>query len=285
VIFGNSSLKGKRFDLSLSSAQVKSCIMLAALHAEQPTEIHQPEVSRDHTERMLEYFEAGIEYDGKSTKIDPARKLKVKNITIPADLSSALFFIVAALILKDSHITIKDVGINPTRSHILGILRSMGGKIEIKNKRTVCNEPIADIEASSSELVHADVENSMVPNIIDEIPILSVAAAVARGKTVLKGAQELRNKESDRLKAIGTQFSKAGVAVKEYKDGFEITGNRDLSIKSRRLDSMGDHRIAMSLAVLSLLAKEKVTILGSDCVETSFPGFMDILDSATNKNG
>ena len=217
VIFGNSSLKGKRFELGLSSAQVKSCIILAGLHAEGPTEIYQPEISRDHTERMLEYFEAGIEYDGKSARIDPVKKLRAKDITIPADLSSALFFIVAALILKESHIIIKDVGINPTRSYILEVLRSMGGKIDIRNKRTICNEPIADIEVLSSELVQADIKKEKIPNIIDEIPILCVAASVARGNTIIKGAQELRNKESDRLKAISTQFRKAGVNIRDWR--------------------------------------------------------------------
>lgn len=285
VIFGNSRLKGRKFDLKLSSAQVKSCIVLAALHAQGPTEVYQPEVSRDHTERMLEYFGADIKYDGRYIIVNPAKKLKPRDIAIPSDLSSALFFVVAALILKNSRITIKNVGLNPTRSHILDILMSMGGQINIKNKRIVCNEPTADIEASSSDLIPARVAKGMIPNIIDEIPILAVAAARADGKTILKDAQELRNKESDRLKAISTQFSKAGVDVRELSDGLVISGNKHLSVKGGILNSFGDHRIAMSLAVLSMLTKEKVTILDSGCIETSFPGFKDIFDSISNKNG
>jgi 3-phosphoshikimate 1-carboxyvinyltransferase len=280
VIIGTRDLRGKRFDSGLSSAQVKSCILLAALHAEGITEIRQPGTSRDHTERMLEYLGASIEYDGRNTSIDPSKKLAAKDIHIPADISSALFFIVAALILRDSRITIKDVGINPTRSYALDILRSMGAEINIKNSRTVCNEPVADIEASSSLLKSLEIDRDMIPNIIDEIPILSVAASAASGTTVIRGAAELRNKESDRLKAISGQFARAGVDIKELEDGLEINGKKGLRLKSCILESMGDHRIAMSLAVLAMLARKKVTILDDDCINTSFPGFYDMLYSA-----
>jgi 3-phosphoshikimate 1-carboxyvinyltransferase len=280
VIIGTRDLRGKRFDSGLSSAQVKSCILLAALHAEGITEIRQPGTSRDHTERMLEYLGASIEYDGRNTSIDPSKKLAAKDIHIPADISSALFFIVAALILRDSRITIKDVGINPTRSYALDILRSMGAEINIKNSRTVCNEPVADIEASSSLLKSVEIDRDMIPNIIDEIPILSVAASAASGTTVIRGAAELRNKESDRLKAISGQFARAGVDIKELEDGLEINGKKGLRLKSCILESMGDHRIAMSLAVLAMLARKKVTILDDDCINTSFPGFYDMLYSA-----
>jgi 3-phosphoshikimate 1-carboxyvinyltransferase len=282
VIFGSKDLKGKSFDLGLSSAQVKSCILLAALHAEGITEIIQPEVSRDHTERMLEYFGADIQYDGKYTKINPIKKIITRDITVPSDISSALFFIVAALILKDSHIILKNIGINPTRSFALDVLKAMGGKIDIKDKRTLCNEPVADIEVFSSTLIPAVIDKDKIPNIIDEIPILSVAAAVASGKTVFRGAQELRNKESDRLKAVSEQFGKAGVEIKELEDGLEISGRHDLRVKGCTVDSMGDHRIAMSLAVLSLLTKQKVTILNTGCIDTSFPGFKDMFNTIWN---
>jgi 3-phosphoshikimate 1-carboxyvinyltransferase len=231
---------------------------------------------------MLEYFGADIKYDGKYTKINPLKKIIARDITVPSDISSALFFIVAALILKDSHIILKDIGINPTRSYALDVLKAMGGKIDIKNKRTICNEPVADIEVFSSSLVPAVIDKAKIPNIIDEIPILSVAAAVASGKTVFRGAQELRNKESDRLKAVSEQFGKAGVEIKELEDGLEINGRNDLQINSCTVDSMGDHRIAMSLAVLSLLAEQKVTILDTGCIDTSFPGFKDLFNSILN---
>ena len=279
VIFGIRELRGKTFDLDLSSAQVKSCILLAALHSEGITEIFQPEICRDHTERMLEYFGADIEYDGKYTKIDPVKKITVRDITIPSDISSALFFIVAALILKDSRIMLKNIGINPTRSYALDILKEMGGKIEVKNEKTICNEPVADIEVFSSSLSPALIDRKKIPNIIDEVPILSVAAASASGKTVFSGAQELRNKESDRLRALSEQFGKAGVEIKELRDGLEINGRQDFQVRGCTVDSMGDHRIAMSLAVLSLLTKQKVTILDTGCIDTSFPGFEDRLKS------
>jgi len=279
VIFGKRSLMGKKFDLDISSAQVKSCILLAALHGREVTEINQPEISRDHTERMLEYFDADISYNGKNMKIDPAKKLRAKDIIVPGDLSSALFIIVAALVLKNSSISIKNVGINPTRSYMLDILKEMGGHINIKNKKIVCNEPVADIEASSSNLVPARIAIDKIPNIIDEIPILAVAAAKADGTTIINGAGELRNKESDRLNTIRTQFNMAGLNIKELKDGLEIRGDSDLNVKGGTIDSMGDHRIAMSLAVLSMLSEEKLMISNPECVDTSFPGFKDTIDS------
>jgi len=282
IIFGKKVLTGRKFDLDLSSAQVKSCILLAALHAKGVTEINQPEISRDHSERMLEYFDADISYNGKNTKINPESKLKAKDIRIPGDLSSALFIIVAALILKNSNVLIRDVGINPTRSHVLDVLKEMGGRINIKNKRMICNEPVTDIEVSSSNLMPVKIGIDKIPNIIDEIPILAVAAAKADGTTIIKGAGELRNKESDRLKAIRKQFSKTGLNIKELKDGLEIKGDNDLKVKGGTMESMGDHRIAMSLAVLSMLSEEKLIISNPECMDTSFPGFKDTIDSIAN---
>ncbi|HAJ95676.1 MAG TPA: 3-phosphoshikimate 1-carboxyvinyltransferase [Actinobacteria bacterium] len=282
IIFGKKDLTGRKFDLDLSSAQVKSCILLAALHAKGKTEINQPEISRDHSERMLEYFDADISYNGKNTKIDPDRKLRAKDLIIPGDLSSALFIIVAALLLKNSNILIRDVGINQTRSYILDILKEMGGRINIKNRRVVCNEPVADIEVSSSKLMPAKIGIDKIPNIIDEIPILAVAAAVADGTTIIKGAGELRNKESDRLKAIRTRFNKAGLNIKELKDGLEIRGNNKLKVRGGIIDSMDDHRIAMSLAVLSMLSEEKLIVTNLECIDTSFPGFKNTINSIAN---
>ena len=195
VIFGNPDLMGKKFNLKVSSAQVKSSILLAALNARGSTEITQPEVSRDHTERMLEYLGADITYNGKYVKIKPGKKLSAKKIYIPGDISSAAFFIVAALILKHSRITIKDVGINPTRSYFLEILKKMGGNIFIKNERVFNNEPVADIEVYYSKLKAIKIGKEKMPCIIDEIPILCVAAAVAEGETIISGAEELRYKE------------------------------------------------------------------------------------------
>jgi len=277
VIFGNKKLQGKRFEFSLSSAQLKSCILLAAVNAEGVTEIIQPETSRDHTERMLQYFGADIEFDGKYTRLDPSRGLKARNIYVPGDISSAAFIIVATLILKNSHTIIRDVGVNPTRNHFLEKLKKMGANIEIKNIRTISNEPVADIETFSSDLTSVEIGKQWIPNIIDEIPVLAVAASRASGKTIIEGAGELRNKESDRISALCTQLSKIGVNIIEQKNGFEIIGNSNTNISGGTVESMGDHRIAMSLAILSLLSKNSTTILGSECIDTSFPGFKYIL--------
>jgi len=277
VIFGSSGLKGKEFLINISSAQVKSSIILAALHAKGETEIIQPNVSRDHTERMLEYFGANISYDGKYTKIIPGNKLIAKNLYIPGDISSAAYFIVAALILKGSHLIIKNVGINTTRCYFLEILKKMGGRIAINNIRKSGKEPFADIEVSYSNLNSITVEKEKIPVIIDEIPIICAAAAKSDGKTIINGAGELRYKESDRISSIVSQFKKLGIKVKEKEDNLIIEGNRNLRVGEGSVDSFGDHRIAMSLAILSLLSKGKVKILNSDCINTSFPGFKYIL--------
>ncbi|MBU4293673.1 MAG: 3-phosphoshikimate 1-carboxyvinyltransferase [Actinobacteria bacterium] len=274
VIFGNRSiLKGKKFNINVSSAQVKSCLMLAGLFADGETEIIQPQISRDHTERMLEYFGADISYDGKNTKIKSTKTLKGKNIYIPGDISSAAYFIVASLILKGSKILIKDLGINSTRNYLLTALKNMGAKIEIKNERIINNEPVADLESSFSKLKAITVESKFIPNIIDEIPILCVAAAFADGKTIIKGIGELRFKESDRISSITTQFSKLGVDIGAKDDALIIRGSKDLKIGEGSMECSGDHRIAMALAILSLKTKGKVKILDSECISASFPSF------------
>ncbi len=273
VIFGNPALEGKRFELEVSSAQVKSCILLAALHAEGTTEVISPEISRDHTERMLEYFGANITSEGKYIKLSPDRELHARRIFIPGDISSAAYFIIATLILKNSYTIIRDVGINPTRNYIIELLKKMGGKIIIKNKRIVNNEPIADIETFSSKLKSIEIEKEKIPIIIDEIPILCVAAAAAEGKTVISGAGELRFKESNRIKSIVSQFKKLNVDIEEKEDGIIIKGNSNFKTGEGVVKSFGDHRIAMSLSILALLSSGNVTILDSDCVNVSFPGF------------
>jgi 3-phosphoshikimate 1-carboxyvinyltransferase len=283
VIFGKQSiLKGKKFNINVSSAQIKSCLMLAGLFAEGETEIIQPQVSRDHTERMLEYFGADISYDGKNTKIKSTKTLKGKNLCIPGDISSAAYFIIASLILESSKILIKDLGINPTRNYLLTVLKNMGAKIETKNERIINNEPVADLESSFSKLKATTVESKFIPNIIDEIPILCVAAAFADGKTTIRGIGELRFKESDRISSITTQFSKLGVDIEAKDDSLIIRGSKDLKIGEGSIECGGDHRIAMSLAILSLKSEGKVKILDSECISTSFPSFKYELKKAVS---
>ncbi len=273
IIFGTRTLKGRSFNINISSAQIKSSIMLAALYAEGETEIMQPAVSRDHTERMLEYFGADIKYDGKYTRIVPGSTLEGKDVFIPGDISSAAYFIVASLILKDSNVIIKNVGINPTRSYYIEILRQMGASIDITNKRMINNEPVGDIKAFSSDLKGIVIERGFVPNIIDEIPVLAVAAAFADGETIISGAEELRFKESDRLASISSQFKKMGVKIEEKEDGLIINGQNNLVTRAGNVDSRGDHRIAMACAILALRSGGTVRISGSEYIDTSFPGF------------
>ncbi len=279
VIFGRNYLKGKTFRFDISSAQVKSCLLFAGLSAEGITEVIQPFPSRDHTERMLEYFGAEIEYsNGKNIKIRKS-SLKGRNLYIPGDFSSAAFFIIAALVLDNSEIIIKNVGVNPTRAYLLDILKKMGGNIEVNNYRIINNEPVADLKISSSYLKATDIDKKHIANIIDEIPILSVACAFAEGNTVISGAEELRVKESDRIKAIVTEFNKIGIRIKEKKDGLIIYGNREYDLQEAVLESYGDHRIAMALAIAALKGRRKVIINNSDCIDTSFPGFKEKLFS------
>lgn len=282
IIIGNNILEGRSFNINVSSAQVKSCLVLAGLFSEGTTEINQPEISRDHTERMLEYFGADISYDGKYTRITPGKKLTGKNIFVPCDISSAAYFIVSCLILEDSKIVIKDIGINPTRSYFIELLKNMGADIKIKNIRVLNNEQLADIEVKSSRLKSVQINKEFIPNIIDEIPVLCVAAAFSEGKTLISGAKELRFKESDRISCIVAQFKKAGVSIEEMDDGITINGNPDLKIDEGAYESYGDHRMAMSVAILGLKSKTRIRVLGSESIDTSFPGFKYELKKAVH---
>jgi 3-phosphoshikimate 1-carboxyvinyltransferase len=282
IIIGNDKLKGRIFDISVSSAQVKSCLALAGLFSEGTTEINQPDVSRDHTERMLEYFGADIFFDGKYTRITPGKKLTGKDIFVPCDISSAAYFIVAGLILKDSNIVIKNLGINPTRSYFIELVKNMGADIKIKNTHILNNEQLADIEVKSSTLKSVLINKEFIPNIIDEIPALCVAAAFSEGKTVISGAKELRFKESDRISCIVAQFKKAGVSIYEMDDGITINGNPDLEINEGVYESYGDHRMAMSVAILGLKSKTCIRVKGSESIDTSFPGFKNELKKAVS---
>ncbi|MBM3700985.1 MAG: 3-phosphoshikimate 1-carboxyvinyltransferase [Actinobacteria bacterium] len=273
IISGNNGLKGMVFKTDISSAQVKSCLVLAGLYADSITEIIQPAISRDHTERMLEYFGANIKYDGRHTIIYPGHRLEGKNLFIPGDLSSAAYFVVASLILKDSAVIIKNIGMNPTRSRFIEVLKDMGANIEIKNPRMLNNEQVADIESRTSNLEGINIDSNIIPNIIDEIPVLCAAAAFAHGSTIISGAGELRFKESDRIKSVSAQFKNAGVNILEKEDGFIIKGNSGLRIKGGSFECYGDHRIAMSLAVLGLRSEEHFFIDNFECVDTSFPSF------------
>ena len=273
-----SSLSGIDYKLPVASAQVKSAILLAGLYSDQSVKIVEPALSRDHTERMLAGFGINMVKEGYNITLLPEdnRKLHPQEIRIPGDISSAAFFITAALITKDSHILIKDVGINPTRTGFLEVVEKMGGKIKLLNKREVSSEPIADIEVKSSQLHGIEIAGELIPKMIDEIPITVVLASQAAGVTVIKDAGELRVKETDRIRAMVSQLTRLGVKMEEFRDGMIIKGPNQIK-GGISVKSFGDHRVAMSLAIAGLVAEHELTITDSQVINTSFPGFKETL--------
>jgi 3-phosphoshikimate 1-carboxyvinyltransferase len=266
------ALAGLRYALPVASAQVKSCLLLAGLSATGETIVEQGVATRDHTERMLAYLGADVQVDGLAVRVTGARPLAAKDLHVPGDFSSAAFFLVAATLVPGSALTLPAVGINPGRIGLLAALAEMGARIETVNAREVCGEPVADLVVRSSPLTAIDVPPEWVPGMIDEIPALAVAAAFAEGTTRITGAAELRVKESDRLSAMAANLGALGVHVRETEDGLAIDGRR--AVRGGIVESFGDHRVAMAMAVAALLSDEPVTIEDTACVATSFPGFL-----------
>lgn len=267
---------GIEYDMPVASAQVKSAILLAALYANCPTVITEPVPSRDHTERMFETFGIPIKRSDKSIIIDPVRQIDAPLlINVPGDISSAAFWLVAATIIPNSQLLLVNVGINPTRTGIIDILKLMGADITITHERWSGHEPVADIIVRSANLAGITIESEIIPRLVDEIPILAVAALFADGKTVVKGAEELRVKETDRLKAITLELNKMGARLVETTDGLIINGPQKLSFA--RCCSHHDHRMAMSLAIAGIAA-QGVEIEESDCVKISYPDFYTVLE-------
>ncbi|MEW6680718.1 MAG: 3-phosphoshikimate 1-carboxyvinyltransferase [bacterium] len=268
------NLKAISYTLPVSSAQVKSAILLAGLRAQGKTTIIEPLLSRDHTERMLDFLGVPIKKEGFKTSLNgPFEPFGDVDIEIPGDFSSASFFITAGLILN-TKIKIKGIGINKTRTGFLDCLKKMGAEFAIENERLICNEPVGDIVVSPSSFSGIKVSSDMVPIMIDEIPILSVLALFAKGRTVIEGAKELRVKESDRIKAIVFELSKLGARIEELNDGMIIEGGYPLTPAT--LYSHNDHRIAMALSILSLKLPG-IKIEGSEWVSISFPNFYELL--------
>lgn len=268
-----SRLHGMEYNMKVASAQVKTAIILAALYADGETIIHETEKSRDHTERMLSAMGADISVNGTAIRVAPAKKLYSQDICVPGDISSAAFFMTAAAIMPDSCVRIKNAGINPTRTGIIDVFKSMGARISIENVRTVSGEETADIVVSSSSLKGTVIEGEMIPRLIDELPIIAVAALFAEGTTVIRNAEELKVKESNRISAIVGELSKCGADITETADGMIIKGGKP--IFGADFVTHGDHRMAMSLAVLAQLADGKSTIDDADCISVSYPNFLD----------
>ena len=270
-------LHGIDYTLPVASAQVKSALILAGLYADGETRITEPEATRDHTEIMLNYLGADIRKEGDTIVVRPAAELKGKDITVPGDISSAAYFIAAALISKDSEVLIKNVGVNPTRTGIITAFKAMGGNIELTNERTVCGEPVADILVRSSRLHGVVIKGAIIPKLIDEIPVIAAAACYASGETVIADAAELRVKESDRIKTMAAELGRMGATVIQTDDGMIILGG--VPLHGAVCESYNDHRVAMSVAVAALGAKGETQIKDCGCVDISFPGYFDALMS------
>lgn len=267
---GGKSLKGMHYQMPMASAQVKSCVLLAGLYAEGETCVTEPAPTRDHTERMLQGFGYEVRVSGSTACLTGGGKLTARDIDVPADISSATFFMVGAAISEGSDITLQHVGINPTRIGVINILRLMGASLSIENERQIGGEPVADIRVRGSKLKGIQIPEDQVPLAIDEFPALFVAAACAEGETVLTGAEELRVKESDRIQVMADGLKLLGVDATPTPDGMIIRGG---AIGSGTVESHGDHRIAMSFAMAALRAEGPITIMNCDNVNTSFPGF------------
>jgi len=273
-ITGGSKLKGVDYTLPVASAQLKSALMLAGLSAQGRTTIRSPAPSRDHTERMVVAMGVPVEQGpGETVVVNGPATLSGIEIEVPGDFSSAAFFLVAGAIAASNGLLIRGVGINPTRTGLLTILREMGAQISLRNRRESGAEQVADIYVEQSPLRGIEVPSELVPLAIDEFPVLFVAAACAAGRTVVRGAEELRHKESDRLAAMAEGLKALGITVTESPDGLVINGG---SLSGGRVVSHGDHRVAMAFAVASVAAGSPIEILGTDQVSTSFPGFLSV---------
>jgi 3-phosphoshikimate 1-carboxyvinyltransferase len=270
---GGQSLKGIDYVLPMASAQVKSCVLLAGLYAEGETRTTEPAPTRDHSERMLRGFGYDVEVDGPVAKLQGGGRLTAVHIDVPADISSAAFFMVAASITPNADLTLEHVGINPTRIGVINILRAMGGDITVFNEREIGGEPVADIRIRHAMLKGINIPEDQVPLAIDEFPVLFVAAACAEGQTVLTGAEELRVKESDRIQVMADGLQAMGISAVPTEDGIVIQGGQ---ITGATVESHHDHRIAMSFAVASLRASELIRVTGCDNVATSFPNFVSL---------
>jgi len=273
TVKGGKTLQGFHYDMPVASAQVKSGVLLAGLWAAGETVVTEPAPTRDHTERMLRGFGYAVQVDGPTVTIRGGGKLTATRIDVPADISSAAFFMVAASIAEGSDITLQHVGINPTRIGVINILRAMGGDLTVLNEREVGGEPVADIRIRSAKLRGINIPEDQVPLAIDEFPALFIAAACAEGRTVLTGAEELRVKESDRIQVMADGLTTLGIACEVTPDGIIIDGGR---LGSGRVVSHGDHRIAMSFAIAALRSAGPVEIEDCANVATSFPDFTGI---------
>lgn len=268
-------LTGIRYTSKVASAQVKSAVLLAGLYAEGETSVTEPSLSRNHTELMLSYFGAKLKCEGTTSTISRTEELFGQKVSVPGDISSAAYFIAAGLLVPGSELLIKNVGINPTRDGILRVLKEMGANITLLNIREGSGEPAADLLVKTSHLKGVSIGGEIIPTLIDEIPVIAVLACFAEGETIIRDAQELKVKESNRIDEVVRNLSAMGADIRATEDGMVINGGSFLH--GTAIDSKLDHRIAMSFAVASLMAEGETEIMGSNCVDISYPGFYDEL--------
>ena len=272
-----SSLRGIHYHTPVASAQVKSCILLAGMYGQNATSVTDPALSRDHTERMLRFMGASLSSDGRTVSIQPEPRLKGKKIRIPGDISSAAYFIAAGLLVPNSEILLKNVGINTTRSGMLNVCRDMGADLTLLNEDTSGPEPVADLLVKSSSLHGTVIEGDLIPALIDELPILAVLAAFAQGTTTIRDAAELKVKESDRIASVSENLRRMGADVTPTEDGMILHGGKPLH--GATIETGLDHRIAMSFSIAALAAEGDTKIPDADCVSISYPEFYQDLAS------
>jgi 3-phosphoshikimate 1-carboxyvinyltransferase len=282
VVEGGRPLRGIRYELPVASAQVKSCVLLAGLYAAGQTAVIEPVPTRDHTEILLDAAGARIRRRPHRATVGPAERLRLGRVDVPGDFSAAAPFIVAATLLNGSELTTHDVGLNPTRTGLLDVLGRMGARITVFNRRRLGGEAVGDLEVHSASLVATGIGAEEVPRLIDELPLVALAAGCARGETVVEGAAELRKKETDRIESVTTSLRALGVRISEREDGFGVRGVPTRP-KGGGMDARGDHRLAMMGAVAGVVSREGVRLQGAEAVAVSFPGFFDLLESVTQR--
>ena len=277
LVVQGGALRAIDYELPVASAQVKSAILLAGVQADGPTTVVEPSPTRDHTERLLERAGARVTRRPTSVTVERAAELRLPELEIPGDISSAAPFLVAAAIVPGSAVTVHGVGLNPRRTGILDVLERMGAKIAIYNRRPIGGEPAGDVEVRTSDLVGATIEAQEVPSLVDELPIIAVAASHARGETVVRGAGELRAKESNRIETVVEELRRVGGHVRATDDGFRVRGV-PARLRGGVMYSHGDHRLAMLGAVVGVASREGVELRGAEAAAVSFPGFFEVLE-------
>jgi 3-phosphoshikimate 1-carboxyvinyltransferase len=283
VTIEGGSLRPIRYELPMASAQVKSCVLLAGLYADRgPTTVVEPAVTRDHTERLLRSLGVRVSKQGNEISVWPVSRLPQLSLDVSGDFSSAAPFLVAATLIPGSELRIHDVNLNPTRTGFLDVLERMGARIAVYNRRTSGGEPVSDLEVHSAELTATEVEPGEVPNMVDELPLFALVAAVAHGESAVRGAQELRAKETDRIETTTGSLRALGIRIEATEDGFRVRG-----VPTRPhgggIDAQGDHRIAMLGGIAGLVSREGVRVGNPECVAVSFPGFFELVESIAHR--